>query len=119
VDGVLLMPGDRVAVPEPPVHVSNVDAKAGVAPTPTTTAPLTAANATARLRRFNLTIAVVIPHLFGNEEVGPSFHGLAVLREPDIVGDALSSVPQYVYPRFLDRFKRRCDCTYRCFITLI
>ena len=56
VDGVLLMPGDRVAVPEPEVHVSNGAAKAGVAPTPTTAAPLTAANATARLRRFNLTI---------------------------------------------------------------
>jgi hypothetical protein len=56
VDGVLLTPGVRVAVPEPPVQVSKVDAKAGVAPSPTTAAPLTAAKATARLRRFNLTI---------------------------------------------------------------
>jgi hypothetical protein len=52
----LLIPGDRVAVPEPLVHVSKVEAKAGVAPIPTTATPLTAAKATARLRRFNLTI---------------------------------------------------------------
>jgi hypothetical protein len=52
--GVLVTPGERVEEPDPPVQVSNVDAKAGVVPSPTAAAAMRLANATATLIRFNL-----------------------------------------------------------------
>ena len=52
--GVLVIPGEKVDVPDPPVHVSNVDAKAGAVPARMRPAPLRAVTATATVKRFNL-----------------------------------------------------------------
>jgi hypothetical protein len=52
--GVLLIPGEKVELPDPPVQVSSVDAKAGVVPRPTAAAAVMVANATPIDKRLKL-----------------------------------------------------------------
>jgi hypothetical protein len=98
--GVLLIPGEKVELPDPPVQVINVEAKAGAVPARMSPAPLSAVTATATVKRFNLNAVTPVSKTKNFLVVC----GLHLARRTSVCG----SVPAWKSPRCKQVFYPKC-----------